>query len=54
MWKNSFSNPSTSEPVYRGHQGPMRELMRREMISAAKELIKCSKYGEMSEGNESC
>jgi hypothetical protein len=40
----SFSNPSTSEPVNRGHQGPKRGLMRRERRFAAKEPIECSKY----------
>jgi hypothetical protein len=40
----SFSNPSTSEPVYRGHQGLRRRLMRKERRSAAKEPIECSKY----------
>ena len=29
-----FFNPSTSELVYRGHQGPRRGLMRRERRSA--------------------
>ena len=33
MWKISVSNPNTSEPVYRSHQGKF--LMRRESKSAA-------------------
>ena len=35
----SFSNPITSEPVYRGQQGPRGRLMRRERRAAAKEPI---------------
>ena len=33
MWKITFSNPSTSESVYKGHQGPKRGLMRRDRTS---------------------
>ena len=36
--------PSTSEPIYRGSQGPRRGLMRKERRSAAKVLIERSKY----------
>ena len=42
MWKISISNPSTSEPVDRGHQGPRRGLMRKARRSTAREPIECS------------
>ena len=42
VWKIYFSNPSIFEPVYRGHQGPRRGLMRRERRSAFKEHTEIS------------
>ena len=51
MWKISFFNPSTSEPVYRGQQGPRRGLMRRERISAPKNLLNAQNTEKLVSAN---
>ena len=52
MWEISISNPSTSEPVDRGHQGPRRGLMRRESAIRAAEIFISTSSEEADEATK--